>query len=135
VSLITTYIDSGVLIAAARGTEPNASLALAFLQDKNRRFVTSDYVRLEVLPQAVFHKKTAEVEFYKGFFKLNSWVVPTSPELVKMAMEEACSNGIAGMDALHIAAAVFGGAEEIITSEGVNKPIHRTRRLRVISAF
>ena len=92
-------------------------------------------MRLEVLPQAVFHKKTAEVEFYEGFFKLNSWIVPTSPELVKMAMEEACANGIGGMDALHIAAAVFAGAEELITSEGANKPILRTKRLRVVSMF
>ena len=133
--MTTTYIDSGVLIYAGRGSGEAAKLALPFLQATGRRFVTSDYVRLEVLPKTIFNKNTAEVEFYEGFFKLNSWVVPTSPELVKLAMEEACTNGLNGMDALHIAAAVFGGAEELITSERVTKPIHRTKRIRVVSIF
>ena len=133
--MTTTYIDSGVLIYGARGSDEAAKLALPFLQAAGRRFVTSDYVRLEVLPKAIFHKNTAEMEFYEGFFRLNSWVVPTSTELVKLAIEEACANGLNGMDALHIAAAVFGGAEELITSERSTKPIHRTKRLRVVSIF
>jgi predicted nucleic acid-binding protein len=133
--LTTTYVDSGVLIYAARGLDEVANLALQYLNPAMRRFVTSDYVLLEVLPKAIFHKSDAEVEFYQGFFKLNIRVVPTSAELIKLAMEEGCATGISGLDALHIAAAVFGGAEEFITSERVTKPIHRTKRLRVISIF
>lgn len=101
-----------MLIYAARGSEDAAKLALPYLKPNARRFVTSDYVLLEVLPKAVFHKNTAETEFYQGFFRLNSRVVPTSVELLKLAMVEGCSNGISGLDAIHIAAAVFGGAEE-----------------------
>ncbi len=133
--MTTTYIDSGVLIYAARGTDSAAELALPFLKSRARRFVTSDYVRLEVLPKAVWYKNTAEVAFYEGFFKLNFRVVRTGPELLDLAMEEACRNGIGGMDALHVAAAVFGGAEELVTSERVTKPIHRTKLLRVVSIF
>jgi len=123
------------LIYASRGSDEASKLALPFLSAADRKFVSSDYVRLEVLPKAMFHKNKAEVEFYEGFFKLNARIVSTSEELVNLAMEEACANGITGMDALHIAAAIFGGAEELITSERVTKPIHRTRRLRVVSIF
>ena len=131
--MITTYVDSGVLIYASRGTEEAAQRALPFLKDTNRQFVTSDYVLLEVLPKSIFHKNKAETEFYQGFFQLNLRVVHTSNELLKLAMEEGCRTGISGLDAIHIAAAVFGGAEEFITTERSTKAIHRTRLIRVVS--
>jgi hypothetical protein len=40
---------------------------------------------------------------------------------------------MSGFDALHIACAVFGGAEEFITTEKASKPIHRTKLVKVIS--
>ncbi len=67
--MITTYIDSGVLIAAARGDTQLSTLALPYLADPNREYITSDYVRLEVLPKAVFHKREEEAEFYNEFFR------------------------------------------------------------------
>ena len=130
-----TYIDSGVLIFAAQGTADAAALALPFLTDPNREFVTSDYVRLEVLPKAVFHKRTAEVEFYDVFFKMNARSIPTSERLLADALEEACKTGINGLDAVHIACAVFAGAEEFITTEKSRKPIHRTQLVKVVSIF
>jgi len=130
-----TYIDSGVLIFAAQGTTTAAALALPFLADPHREYVTSDYVRLEVLPKATFHRRTAELDFYDLFFKTTSRSIPTSDDLLKYALEEACQRGIAALDAIHIACAVFGGAEEFITSEKTNKPIHRTQSVRVVSIF
>jgi predicted nucleic acid-binding protein len=133
--MTVTYIDSGVLIAAARGTNEIAYLALPFLADPNREYVTSDYVRLEVLPKAVFHGRHEEVEFYNVFFQFNSRSVPTSAALLEYALDEACSTGIQGLDAVHIACAVFAGAEEFITSEKHTTPIHRTQKVRMISIF
>jgi predicted nucleic acid-binding protein len=133
--LTLTYVDSGVLIYAAKGTTEAAALALPFLEDHNRTFVTSDYVRLEVIPKSVFHGNVAETEFYNGFFRLNTRIVRTSDALLELAMEEACKTGISALDAIHIACAVFAGAEELVTSERSNKPIHRTERLRVVSIF
>lgn len=112
-----------------------AALALPFLVDPAREYVTSDYVRLEVLPKCTYHKRTAEVEFCSEFFKLNSRIIPTSPALLEYALEEACSTGISGFDAVHIACAVFAGAEEFITSEKDTAPIHRTQKVKVISIF
>jgi predicted nucleic acid-binding protein len=130
-----TYVDSGVLIFAAQGTTESAALALPFLADPAREYVTSDYVRLEVLPKCTYHKRDAEIEFYSAFFKLNSRTIPTSPALLEYALEEACSIGISGLDAVHIACAVFAGAEEFITSEKHTTPIHRTKKIKVVSIF
>jgi hypothetical protein len=130
-----TYIDSGVLIFASQGTSAAASLALPFLGDPNREYVTSDYVRLEVLPKPIFHGRAAEVEFYNAFFATTTRSVPTSEALLRNAFEEACKTGISGVDAIHISSAVFGGAEEFITSEKTDRPIHRTKLIKVVSIF
>jgi len=130
-----TYIDSGVLIFAAQGTTAAASLALPFLADPGREYVTSDYVRLEILPKATFHKRAAEVEFYNLFFATTSRSIPTSEALLEYALEEACKNGIQGLDAVHIACAAFAGAEEFITSEKTSAPIYRTALVKMVSIF
>jgi hypothetical protein len=41
-----TYLDSGVLIAAARGTDDLAAAALALLSDTARVFVSSVFVKV-----------------------------------------------------------------------------------------
>lgn len=127
-----TYVDSGVLIWAATGKEPLASKARPFLADKNREYVTSDYVRLEVLPKSIYHKNKPEEDAYRAFFALCVRCVPTSDALIKQAMEEATKTGMSGFDALHIVCAVFGGAQEFITTEKPGKPMHRTKLIKVV---
>jgi predicted nucleic acid-binding protein len=124
-------VDSGVLIWAAQGVTENAELALPFVTDSSREYVTSDYVRLELIPKATFHRNQAELDFYEAFFQANIRCIPTSESLVKEAMDHGCHTGISGIDALHIACAVFAGAEEFITTEKRAKPIHRTRLIKV----
>lgn len=130
-----TYVDSGVLIFAAQGTTAAAALALPFLGDPAREYVTSDYVRLEVLPKCTYHRRDPEIAFYDAFFKMNSRSMPTSQALLDYALDEACRTGISGIDAIHVACAVFAGAEEFITSEKNTTPIHRTTKVRVVSIF
>lgn len=128
-----TYIDSGVLIFSATGKAPLAAKARPFLTDKNREYVTSDYVKLEVLPKAIFHKNKPEEDAYNAFFALCVRSVPASEALLKQAMEEASKTGMSGFDALHVVCAIFGGAEELTTTEKDTKPIHRTKLLKVVS--
>lgn len=66
--MIITFIDAGVLIAAARGRTEVSAEALAILDDPDRSFASSEFVRLEVLPKALFNRKSAEAEFYLEFF-------------------------------------------------------------------
>jgi len=50
-SMRRSFIDAGVLIAAARGTDEVAIRAIEILDDIDREFVSSSFVKLEVLPQ------------------------------------------------------------------------------------
>ena len=65
---VRTFIDSGILIAAFNGPLRLSELALQALEDTDRLFLTSPFVRLEVLPKAMFNKQAAEVLFYESFF-------------------------------------------------------------------
>ena len=67
-----TFLDSGVLIAAARGTDNTALLALRILDDPDRKFVSSIFVRLEVLPKAIYNGFREEAAFYQSFFENDS---------------------------------------------------------------
>lgn len=128
-----TYVDSGVLIAAVRGTVEAASRALSVLADPERVFVSSVFVRLEVLPKAVYNRRIAECAFYEEHFKaVTKWSAP-SEVVVALAHEEAVRHGLSAMDALHIAAASNAGAEELITVEKMGRPMHRTGLVTVRS--
>lgn len=83
-----TFIDSGLLIAAARGTDEVAAKAMEILDDPHRVFMTSDFVRLEVLPKATYHKNNDEVAFYEAFFDAARRTIRTSGRLVFEALQE-----------------------------------------------
>jgi predicted nucleic acid-binding protein len=129
--LIRTFIDSGVLIAAATGTDDVAAKALEVLDDPKRRFTTSDLVRLEVLPKAIYHGNQAEADFYEEYFRAARRTVHASQKLVAQAQEEACTTGLAAMDALHVAAAKVAKSAEFITTEKSTKPVFRVAGIAV----
>lgn len=128
-----TFVDAGVLIAAVRGTDEIGLRANQVLDDPNRSFASSPFLRLEVLPKARFHKKFGEVYFYESFFEaVERWAVPDSV-LVSQAQSLASRFGLSAIDALHVAAALSVGADEILTTERLEKPIHRVTEIRVRS--
>ena len=127
---VLTYIDSCVLICAVRGEKVISDAALSFLCDPLREYVTSDYVKIELLPKATFHRNEDEKQFYEEFFR--DWKkVPTSEDLLAFAIDEGCRTGMSGLDALHVACAVTAGAQELITAEKTTKPIHRANGVKV----
>jgi predicted nucleic acid-binding protein len=130
---VRTYIDSCVLISALRGEKTISDAALSFLYDPLREYVTSDYVKIELLPKATFHQNEDEKNFYEEFFNSSAAHVPSSDELLALAIDEGCKTGMSGLDAIHVACAVVGGAEELITAEKTTKPIHRANGVKVIS--
>lgn len=127
-----TFVDSGVLLKAWRGEEL-AEAALHLLADDSRQFFSSQMVRLELLPKARFEKRRGEVAFYESFFAGATAVEPLSLELGKEAEALAERYGLAGPDALQIAAALRHGVEEFYTTEKPTKPMFRVKELRVIS--
>jgi predicted nucleic acid-binding protein len=115
--LTRTFLDAGVLIAAIRGSPVPIERALEVINDPQRVFIASDFVRLEVLPKPLYFRQQHEVDFYEAYFAAVAEMVEASRALVLQAYIEAQQVGLAGMDALHIAAAKAGGAEEFITTE------------------
>jgi predicted nucleic acid-binding protein len=129
--VIRTFVDSGVLIAAVCGRDEIANKAMEILDDPQRVFITSDVVWLEVMPKAVYNKKSEEAEFYEFFFQEVRRRISGSKDLVLRAHEEACTYGLAAVDALHVAAARKGDSDELITTEKKSKPLFRVHGIRV----
>jgi predicted nucleic acid-binding protein len=131
---LKTFLDSGVLLHAWRG-ESLSGAALQIMDDDGREFFTSQMVRLELLPKPVFEKRKHEVEFYNAHFADCQSSEELSEELGTEAEKLASRYGLAGPDALQIAAAIRQGVEEFYTSEKPGKPMFRVRELKVISLF
>ena len=127
-----TFIDSGVLIAAATGRDVLLVRALAVLNAPEREFITSVFVRMEVLPKAVYFRRQDEVAFYETFFA-SAQCVPVSEALIAQAHSEACRAGLRALDALHIATAKTSGAEEFITTERPTTALFRVIGIRITS--
>lgn len=128
-----TYLDAGVLIAAVRGKDEVTAKAMQVLDDPTREFVSSIFLQLEVLPKAIHGKRQAEVEFYETFFAAVRRWAKTLTRVAEKARQHANTHGLGAIDALHVAAAIAVGAEELVTTEKPEKPIHRVTEVKVIS--
>jgi predicted nucleic acid-binding protein len=128
-----TYLDSGVLIAIVRGTQPIADRAIRVLEDVERTFVASAFLRLQLLPKALFHANHEKSRFYNEFFGQVSTWSRLDDVLIEAAEELAALHGLNALDALHVAAATSLGAEHLVTTEGPDKPIHRGTHVQVMS--
>jgi len=128
-----TYIDSNILIAAFQGEEHVARRALQILDDPERKFIVSDYLRLEVLPKPTFHKRQEEIDFMQAIFKSASENVLTSPQITGQAVTLASQYDMQPVDALHISTAITAKVDELITMEKPTKPICRVTEIQVTS--
>ena len=126
-------MTQAVLIAAFRGKEHEADNAFRFLDDPEREFVSSIFVKLEVLPKAAYYRQIKEEAFYEAFFGSVAQWTPITEQLLNAALEEAQKCGLGALDALHLVAAAHSGADELITAEKMNRPIYRTSLCKVIS--
>ena len=123
-------MDTGLLVAVAQGEEEVYEQALAVLDDPEREFVSSMYIKLETLPMAVHMRRGGQVEAYEAFFDSVSRWVPSSPVLSERALALASEHGITAVDALHAAAAEAEGAE-LVTTEKSTKPMFRVASVEV----
>ena len=131
--MIRTFIDAGVLIYAARSQGELAEKAFQIIEDENREFASSIFLKLEVLPKAIYNQQSSEVKFYETFFDEVSYWATDLDSIIEEAYKESSQFGLGAMDALHIAAAVSVGATEFITNEKPEKSIHRTQSIKIIS--
>ncbi|MFZ2961386.1 MAG: type II toxin-antitoxin system VapC family toxin [Candidatus Ozemobacteraceae bacterium] len=127
-----TYLDSSVLIAAARGLEPHATKAFAILNDPDREFVASIFLKLELLPKSIFHKQETEKKLYQLYFSQISQWAPTTDEMIEKTIKLAGLYNLSSIDAIHAASAIALKADEFITGEKPGKPLFRIKNLKVI---
>jgi len=131
--MIRTFVDSGVLIAAARADHTESEPALRLLEDPGRRMLTSVFVRLEVYPKTAFRGYPLQRAFLNEYFMdpALEWASDLNG-LVNLAVSESERHGLAAMDALHAAAALLLGAVEFVTTEKPGKPIYRVDGFQVV---
>lgn len=130
-----SFIDSGVLVAAARSVGELSEKALSILEDSEREFASSIFVKLEVIPKAIFNRQTKESEFYETFFSGVTYWANDLDKIVQDAYKIASLHGLAAMDAIHVAAALSVQASELVTTEKRTKPMYRVTSINVISLF
>jgi predicted nucleic acid-binding protein len=129
---LRTFLDSGVLLAAWKRGEYHLR-AISIMADDSRDFVTSDNVRLELVPKPTYEKRRAELEFYNEHFSQTSACEPFGDALGSAALTLAKKHGLSAGDALNVAAAIRLGAKEFVTSELPGKPLFRITEIRVVS--
>ena len=121
------------MLLAWRGEAALKIKAATVLTDINRHFISSDFVKLELLPKAVYHKNQSERLVYEMFFdRVQEWV-DDSKQLVAEALKVGAHYGLNSLDALHVAAALMAGADEFITAERPTSPLSRVQGVRVVS--
>lgn len=64
-----TLLDASVLILASRAQEGLSRRALDLIDDPDRTFAASSYLRLVVIPLAAFYKKVDQISLLERFFQ------------------------------------------------------------------
>lgn len=127
---ILTFADVNVLIAAARGKHAKEAAAINLLGDPNRDFCATVFLELETRPKAVWFPNQLEADFYEEFFSnVKIWLTIDS-QVLKDALNLACTFGLGAGDALHAVAALQMKADEFVTLEKPSKPLARIPQLQ-----
>ena len=134
---IRTFVDSNVLIAAATGKGKHALHALTILSDPTREFASSPFVRLEVLPKAIYHQQALEAAFYERFFAAVEMMYEAAEaeSLLVQAEQVGGRFGLNMADALHIAAALALQAEEFVTAERPTSPFKNVIGIKITTIY
>ncbi len=131
---IRTFLDSGVLIAAYKGSPSIEAAAITILDDPNRVFLSSPFVRHEVSPKALYNRQQDEYRFYQSYFR-RAVFCDDLQLILNHAGKESARSGINAMDSLHVAAAYLLDADEFVNTEKPGKSIYRTSIVKVIYLF
>ncbi len=67
------------------GIHSTSIRANSILNDENREFVSSQFVKLEVLPKAIYHQQQDETDFYETFFSAVSHWATDSEQITQDA--------------------------------------------------
>ena len=119
-----TFLDACVLLRVFLGTQKEADAALKLMDDDTREFVSSDMLKMELLPYRLFSRKTTELEVFNEYFDKCVVHVDVDQTRFRSAFAIASQYGLQGMDAMHVDAARHAGASELVTYEKITRQIH-----------
>ena len=128
-----TFVDANILIAAWRGNTELLQKSMEIIDDPDREFIVSDYLKLEVIPKPTFFENHDEVQFMQAFMDNASWQVNATPLITTQAIALACRYGLSAMDALHAETAIEAKADKFITIEKPTRPLSRILEIKVVS--
>jgi len=128
-----TFVDSNVLITAFQGIEEIWQKAMEVIDDPERDFIVSDYLKLEVIPQPTFHQRYEEIQFMETFLDNAAEYVRANDQITNEALTLACQYSLGAKDALHAGTAILSKADELITLEKPEKPLCQIKEIAVVS--
>lgn len=128
-----TFLDSNVLITAFQGIDEVWQKAMEFIDDPERQFIVSDYLKLEVIPQPTFHRRHEEIQFMQTFLDSAAEYVTANGQITNQALILACRYSLGAMDALHAGTAILSNAHVLITLEKPEKPLCQIKEINVVS--
>ena len=131
---IRTFLDSGVLIAAYKGSPSIEAPANNILDDPDRVFLSSPFIRHEISPKALYNRRQDEYRFYQNYFR-RAVFCDDLKSILSHAGKESAKSGVSAMDSLHIAAAYLLDADEFVTSEKPGRSIYRTSLVKIVYLF
>ena len=124
------FVDSGVLIAAARGEAAVRQAAIQLLTDPTHVFLTSPFIYLETVPKARFGQRELELALYRTYFD-HAQSFDDLPMIFQKALSISEEDGVGPMDSLHVAAAILSEADMLVTTENRGKSIYRAKAMVV----
>jgi len=128
-----TFVDADVLITAFQGKDKIWQKAIEVLDDPEREFVVSDYLKLEVIPKPTFHGFHEEVQFMQTFIDNASIQVGATPSITAQAITLACRYDLTPLDALHAGTAIESKADMLITLERPTSPLCQVKEVKIVS--
>ena len=126
-----TYLDSSVLITAYSAVDEEQSKK-ALSEIGNRVLLLSKAVEIEVLSKPRFNKQPDAIDFYERIFQAAE-IIPFTEKTFDLAIILAAKYDVSPFDAIHLALAVQGGADEFLTFEKSTKPMFKVPDISVIS--
>jgi len=109
------YVDSSVWVAAHRGPADLRAAALDVITSSDLVIVTSGFVAVEVCPMAEYYRRYEEVGFYRRYLGRAERAKVAPGKAVDHARVVGARDGLAGLDAVHLAVAELSGCDSIVS--------------------
>lgn len=136
-SLIKTYLDTGIYVIAMRNSSPPLikTRAIHLIEDSQRHRVTSDVLSLELLPNSLRRHNLRELNTINNLVTQAPEFVRLDSTHVDLAIKEqaAVKNTLGLADLLHITIAKAAGCQDFFTTELHGSPLYQIGGINVVA--